>query len=51
VNFDKIVEKDGLKNFKKLKLAKFNVLKNYQTKILEEIVEDVQRERKEEIRR
>ena len=43
MNFEKLAEKDGLKNFKKLKLAKFNVTKNYQTKILEEIVEDVQK--------
>ncbi len=40
LSFDKIQEKEGVKNYKKIKLAKFSMKKIYKTKILEELVED-----------
>lgn len=37
---DKMQEKDGLKNFKKLKVAKVELRKRYMGKVLEEMVEE-----------
>lgn len=40
---DKIEEKDGVKDYKKIKLGKFSIKKIYHRgKILEELVEDIQ---------
>ena len=47
---DKIKEKDGPKEkgYKKLKFGKFTLQKTYKTKILEDLVEDLRQERKNE---
>ena len=45
---DKMTEKDGLKGFKKLKVADFTLKKEYQRNIIEEIVEERIRKRRGE---
>jgi len=35
VSEDKVFEKDGLKNFKKMKVAKFELKKKYQKKVIQ----------------
>ena len=41
LGMEKIQEKEGVKNFKKIKLAKFHLKKMYKQKLLEEMVEEV----------
>lgn len=40
VTQDKIFEKDGLKNFKKMKVGKFELTKKYQKRVIEELAEE-----------
>lgn len=46
--FEKLQEKEGIQGFKKIKLAKISLKKEYQSKILEELVEEIQEQRRQE---
>lgn len=41
-SFDKLKEKNGIQGFKKVKLAKIVIRKQYTNKILEELLEEVE---------
>lgn len=44
--FEKLIEKDTAKSFRKVKLGKITMVRNYEKKILEEMVEDKLNERR-----
>jgi hypothetical protein len=45
LNPDKIIEQNGVGNYKKLKIGKFSMVKTYKKQIIEDLVEEVIAER------
>ena len=43
---DKLQERDGFKGFKKIKVAEFTLVKEYQREIIEELVEQARERRR-----
>ena len=44
---DKLQERDGFKGFKKIKVAEFTLVKEYQREIIEELVEQARERRRQ----